>query len=148
MIIPLKEETLTGTGAVSMRYYVVPSDKKPYLHFLVVRYAGKYPYGSAGNRDANYMHAMATAAVVYFEPWGVIHDLLELEYEWGDALREVLSVGPEIQPAGIALVLGPKSEEAVRTLCLGIDSAKTIEAIPGAFRDLESAWQYVEEQIE
>lgn len=147
MTIELEEQFLEGSGSVSIRYFLAPSEKRPYLEVLVVRYSGKYPSGSAGNDDARYMQAMATAAVTAFEPWGVIHDLSGLRYEWGDLLEIVFGVGPGVEPAPVAVVVGPGCEEAVRTLCLGINSDEPLEAIGNAFRSLGAAWRYVVDRI-
>jgi hypothetical protein len=143
----LTEQFLEGSGAVSIRYFLIPSEKRPYLEVLVVRYSGVYPFGSAGNADARYMYAMAKAAVAAFEPWGVIHDLSDLRYKWGDLLEMVFSVGPEVEPSPVAAVVGPGCEEAVRTLCHGINSDEPLESLGWVFRDLESAWRYVADRI-
>lgn len=147
MPLELKEQFLAGSGAVSIRYFLTPSEKRPYLEVLVIRYSGRYPHGSAGNEDARYMQAMAKAAVAAFEPWGVIHDLSDLRYKWGDLLEMVLAVGPDVDPAPVAVVVGPRCEGAVRTLYLGVDSREPLESIGWVFRDLQSAWRYVADQI-
>ncbi len=117
--LDLKEQFLTGSGSVFIRFFLVPSEKRPYLKVLVIRYWGVYPFGSGGNADARYMHAMAKAAVAAFMPWGVVHDFSELRYEWGDMLELVFGVGPEVEPSPVAIVVGPGCEEAIRTLCHG-----------------------------
>jgi len=147
MPLHLREEFLAGSGSISIRYFLTPSEKRPHLEVLVIRYTGEYPSGSGGNADAVYMHAMAKAAVAAFEPWGVIHDLSELRYEWGDLLEMVFGVGPEFEPAPVALVVGPGCEEAIRTLCHGIDSKEPIDTLGWVFRDLPSAWRYVVDRI-
>ncbi len=115
MEIALKEQFLAGSGSVSIRYFLAPSEKQPHLEVvLVIRYSGEYPFGSGGNADAIYMHAMAKAAVEAFEPWAVVHDFSELRYEWGDMLEMVFGVGPQIEPSPVAIVVGPDCEEAIR----------------------------------
>ena len=162
MAVPaLQERFLEST--IRVRYFPGPAAKKPYLEILVITYSGIYPHGSAGNADAQFLYAMAKAAVAAFEPWGVIHDLTELSYEWGDMLEMVLTVGPdrELPPtvesvfgsrsgsgrSPVAVVVGPDGEEAVRTLLLGERSREPIEKIGYVFCDLESAWAYVDAQI-
>lgn len=143
----LKEQFLVGSGAVSIRYFLTPSEKRPFLEVLVIRYSGEYPIGSRGNADAIYMHAMAKAAVAAFEPFGVVHDFSELRYEWGDMLEMVFGVGPESEPSPVAIVVGPGCEEAIRTLCHGVQSSEPLESLGWAFRDLPSAWRYVADRI-
>jgi hypothetical protein len=145
--LSLKEQFLAGSGSVTIRYFLVPSEKRPYLEVLVIRYTGEYPVGSGGNADAVYMHAMATAAVAAFEPWGVVHDFSELRYEWGDMLEMVFGVGPKVEPSPVAIVVGPGCEEAIRTLCHGEGSSEPLDSLGWAFRDLLSAWGYVADRI-
>jgi hypothetical protein len=145
--LALTEQFLAGSGSVSIRYFLTPSEKQPYLEVLVIRYSGEYPFGSGGNADAIYMHAMAKAAVAAFEPWGVIHDFSELRYEWGDMLEMVFGVGPAVEPSPVAIVVGPGCEEAIRTLCHGERSSEPLDSLGWAFRDLPSAWRYVVDRI-
>jgi hypothetical protein len=107
---------------------------------------------------------MAKAGVAAFEAWGVIHDLSELTYDWGDRLDQVFLVGPQDEPgdellravfgrsnpppAGQpAVVVGPRCKEAVRTLLLGENSQEPIEKIGYVFLDLQAAWEFVDFQI-
>jgi hypothetical protein len=161
----LQERRLSELSDIQVRYLLGSVSRKPYLEILVVKYVGVYPLGSAGNDDAQYMYAMAKAGVAAFEPWGVIHDLSELNYEWGDMLDNVFTIGPreprqdEKVMEGIfggnlgsvamrpAVVVGPGCEEAVRTLLLGLDSPEPIEKVGYVFRDFKSAWSYVDDQI-
>jgi hypothetical protein len=165
MAVPkLLERTLGELSQINVRYFLGPARNQAHLVILVIRYSGKYPPGSAGNDDARHMKAMAKAGVAAFKPWGVIHDLSELIYEWGDRLDSAF-VGPEDDAkasewlgavfgtsnpplAGqAAVVVGPQCEEAVRTLLLGENSKEPIEKVGYVFRHLERAWEFVESQI-
>jgi hypothetical protein len=165
MAVPkLQERTLGELSQIKVRYFLGPSRHQPYLSILVNRYIGIYPPGSAGNEDAQYMKAMAKAGVAAFEPWGVIHDLSELTYEWGDRLDSAF-IGPEGNGEGgellgavfatsnpplagqPAVVVGPQCEEAVRTLLLGENSQEPVEKVGYVFRHLEGAWDFVEAQL-
>jgi hypothetical protein len=92
---------------------------------------------------------MVEAGKAAFDPHGLIYDLSELSYEWGDALGDLFSIGPKYNFGDhpVAVVVGPHSEEAVRTLCLGLESKESIEAMGFVFRDLASAWAYVDSRI-
>ena len=164
MTVPrLRERGLNELSKIRVQYFLGPSTGKPALEILLVKYLGTYPYGSAGNADAQFMYAMAKAGVAVFEPWGVVHDLSELSYEWGEMLDIVFGVCPEneLPPAlqgifgsslenrraPVAVVVSPGCEEAIRTLLLGLQSDEPIEKIGYVFRDLESAWAYVDAQI-
>jgi hypothetical protein len=163
MVVPkLQERTLGELSQIKVRYFLGPSRHQPYLPILVISYNGTYPPGSAGNDDAQYMRAMAKAGVVAFEASGVIHDLSELTYEWGDRLDSAF-IGPEDNADGsellgavfgspplageAAVVIGPQCEEAVRTLLLGENSQESIDKLGYVFRRLEDAWEFVETQL-
>ncbi|HYV35770.1 MAG TPA: hypothetical protein VE988_08705 [Gemmataceae bacterium] len=167
MTLPqLQERSLSELSKITVRYFLGPSSRKPYLEILVIRYSGKYPVGSAGNDDAQYMYAMAKAGVAAFEPWGVIHDLSELVYEWGDRLDMFFGVGPcesqgeteslvgdlfrespSTRAARPGIVVGPDCVEAVRTLLLGENSTEPLEKVGNVFREFGDAWAFVDAQI-
>ena len=143
----LTEKRLLDLSKIEVRFFTGPSSKKNYLQILVIKYIGTYGWGSGGNDDARYMRAMATAAIDAFRPWGVVHDLSELSYEWGDMLEQVF-IGPVFEPSPTGIVVGPECEEAVRTLLLGVNSQEPIEKAGNVFRSLDAAWAYVDAQIE
>lgn len=144
MPIQLKERRLADLSQIEVRYLIGYQRRAKHLDTLVIRYVGNYRLGSGGNPDAMYMCAMAKAGVAAFHPYAVIHDLSQLTYEWGDLLEMVFGVAADYVGARAVVVVGPGCEEAVRTLLLGINSADPIEKAEGVFRDLESAWEYVE----
>ncbi|MCU0492987.1 MAG: hypothetical protein MUD01_15460 [Chloroflexaceae bacterium] len=139
----LREHTLAELSRIKVRYFVVEARNKPFYPILVVRYSGIYAYGSAGNNDAQYMYAMASAGVAAFAPWGLIHDCSELRYDWGDRLDSVFGAGLDDLEGGLALVVGPACEEAIRTLLLGLNSSKPLDSLGWVFRDLAAAWEFV-----
>jgi hypothetical protein len=144
----LTEHRLQDMSKIEARYFTGPASKKDYLDILVIRYTGSYGYGSDGNGDARYMRAMAMAGTETYRCWGVIHDLRELHYEWGDMLESVF-ISPHTDELGpVAVVVGPMCEEAVRTLLLGENSTELLEKIGYVFQSLDAAWAYVDAQIE
>lgn len=160
MVLAVHERKLSDLSKIEVRFLVGPSARIRHCSILIVQYIGTYPMGSQGNDDAQFMCAMANAGVVAFEPDGVIHDLSQLSYEWGDRLEMLFAIGPPEPVEAIeaifgkapsapqsAMIVGPGCEEAVRTLLLGEDSTDSIEKIGWAFRDRESAWLFVENQL-
>jgi hypothetical protein len=93
------------------------------------------------------MIVMAHAGVVAWKPWGLIHDFRELNYQWGDALEEVMAVTPGIGESPTAIMVGPHSEKSVRTLFVGLESDAPLESIGCVFRELEPAWAYIESKL-
>lgn len=121
-----------------------------YLEIMILKFIGDYGYGSAGNSDATYMSAIGKAVLEAWEPGGLIIDLSDLSYEWGDRIESIFFVGEEKYldtPFPVALIVGRRSEEAIRTLIVGLESNKTIEEIGWVFKDLNSAWEYIESKL-
>lgn len=56
---------------------------------LVITFTGTYGAGSAGNGDAVFMRAVIALARRAFTPAGVVLDLRELDYRWGDLMADV-----------------------------------------------------------
>jgi hypothetical protein len=151
IMIDLKRQNFDELSDIKLEIYTGESRYKDYLEIMVLKYNGIYGIGSSGNGDAQYMYAMGKAALAAWEPSGVILDWSNLDYQWGDMLEMVLDIGEHQYIDAMfptAVIVGPKCEEAVRTLLLGIDSKEPIEKLPFVFRDLESAWQYINKLLE
>jgi hypothetical protein len=56
---------------------------------VVIRMAGHYPDGSEGNPFAAELQARVEQIMDEISPGGVIFDMSDLEYEWGDALAGI-----------------------------------------------------------
>ena len=151
----LTEHRLHEMSRIEVRFFTGPSSK--YFEFptrvvhytiLVVKYSGVFGWGSGGNGDATYMGSMAKAGIQAFRPQGVIHDFSELSYEWGDELLGAMLIGTEIRPKARAVVVSPKCEAAVRTLCFDDPrSTEPLEKIGWVFRTLDAAREYVDTHI-
>lgn len=114
---------------------------------MILKFIGCYGFGSSGNPDAAFMSAIGKAALEAWSPDGLIIDLSDLHYEWGDQLERVFNIGNDQyidSPFPVALLVGANCEEAVRTLLLGMHSAQTIKEIGWVFTKLEEAWSYIE----
>ena len=94
---------------------------------------------------------MAEAALAAYEPMALILDLSGLHYEWGDDMDQVLSAGESTYVDGsfpMALVVGDKCREGLRTLCHGINSTERLESLGWAHSDLDAAWSYIDRVLE
>jgi hypothetical protein len=141
--LKLEKLRLEDLSSIKIDFYMGVSKTVDYLDIMVIKYSGVYGFGSAGNSDAAFMYAMGKAALAAWEPSAVILDLSDLEYEWGDMLIMVLDIGGDQYRDAIfptALVVGPKCEEAVRSLLAleGLDAEEWI------FTDLEKAWDCID----
>ena len=113
-------------------------------HILVARFVGTYRIGCKGNPDAMFIASMARAAVFNWGPSGVILDLSQLDYKWGDNMEEVLNVP---QWAGFdipfAVLVGAESREAIASLKFGVETKKQATEVEGYFDTLAAAIEYL-----
>jgi hypothetical protein len=115
---------------------------------LVASFSGVYREGSAGELDARFIHAFGQAAVIAWEPEGMILDFSNLEYRRGDDLRSILDIGERafgIDELPKAVVVGPGCEEGVRSL---FDSREPDPFPEWIFREFQAAWGYVESEMD
>lgn len=145
----LKSLNPEDTSNIKVIYFQGNSGLTDYQNILVVKYMGKYGFGSAGNDDARYMYAKAEYGLNIYEPNAVILDFSELEYQWGDMLELVFNVGSHqyIHKAfPKALVLGEKCRAAIATLIHGNDE-KTATSEDWIFDSFDEAWNYMKKMI-
>lgn len=115
---------------------------------LVVKFAGVYGIGSEGNGDAAYMYMKGLAGITIYEPYGIILDLRDLDYKWGDMMDYVFNLMSKgIVENGGAVIVGEMCREAIGTLIHGIDSTESPTTEDWVYDTLDSAWIYVEEKI-
>jgi hypothetical protein len=63
---------------------------------LIVAFHGSCGFGSGSNADRQFMSAMTKAGLAAFEPLGLILDMTDLVYEWGDMMSAILGAGDGI----------------------------------------------------
>lgn len=123
-------------GKLSLEYYDVS--------IVTIKFIGEYRLGSEGNPDANFMRSIIEFAKCYFNPKGVIIDLRELKYEWGDELERTFWAGKYI---AFAVLISDLNKKAIGTL---VNFGK--ENIPATEKEyiydsFELAWDYVINEI-
>lgn len=139
------EVKLNEFSRVNITFHVAPPALKSHPRILRVCFAGAYGHGAGGNDDACYMEAMSRAGVDIFTPDGIIFDLSDLSYEWGDMLSRVFDVAFEwLSDASppFALVLGERCEPAVHSLLL--DDGWTEEDFGRVHLNMADAQNYVQ----
>jgi len=111
---PLSLESLSN---ITARYSRTTFEDRERI--LVIAFAGDYREGSAGNPDAARMRAHVAAAVAAWGCDGVVLDLTELGYRWGDGLIGVFEAtdGDARLPRPGAVVAGPRSRGGLSSLC-------------------------------
>ncbi len=149
MNTPMEPLSLDELSSIRVRFF------RSHFHqerstILVAQFAGTYWPGSLGGPDARYMLAMGEAGVRAWEPDGLILDLTELKYDWGNDLKELINIGHRcfgIESLPLAIIVGPGCEAGVRSLLIspGIPPDSTMTEF--LFRDLRAAFEYLDEEI-
>lgn len=92
----LTEHKFEELSKLKYSIYTTPSTSKSYLRYLVVAFYGEYRYGSAGDNDAAFMRGVIAAALLSWDSQGIIIDLRDMKYMWGDMLQSVFYVADSI----------------------------------------------------
>ncbi len=82
----LRPLDIRSNVSIDHTYFETALPSPPHLDVLVVRFSGTSGFGCANNSDAIYMDAMIRAGIAAFDSVGVILDLREMAYEWGDTM--------------------------------------------------------------
>jgi hypothetical protein len=104
--------------------------------------AADYRDGSEGAPDAHFMCGLTEIALEIWRPAALVLDLSELQYDWGDEMDLVLSVGQR-QHVPSAVVIGPGCSRAIATLFWGTDTSRLATEAENIFTDLDAAWKHV-----
>ena len=103
---------------------------------LIVSFKGQYRLGSSGSPDAGFIKGFVKTGVEVFDPFELVVDLTDLEYQWGDDI-DLTFGGLFIQK--IVVVVGEKCRKALSTLLLGLDSDNDIVDNDYYFDNMEEA---------
>lgn len=93
------------------------------IDILVISFHGTYRNGSAGSPDAGLIKGIITTGLSVFDPFSLLIDLSDLEYNWGDNLDLSFE---ETEPTTTVVLVGEKCRRAMSTLSFGIDTDKDI----------------------
>jgi hypothetical protein len=114
---------------------------------LVVSFAGACGIGTGCDDDAHLMEAIGQAAVLAWRPFGLILDLRELTYEWGDMMTEVLTLGEPKRRHGLptTVLASARCREGLTSLLkeeMGEDPDLWLfDDLPAAVQELERQMQ-------
>lgn len=115
---------------------------------LVVRFVGTCGIGSGSNDDADFMRAVVVAALDVWWAAGLVLDLRELAYEWGDQMTGVLCGGDRfcgVPSLPTTVAVSDLCREGLTSLVgqeIGDDPKRWL------FEDLEAAVAELEAQIQ
>ncbi|MFN3192894.1 MAG: hypothetical protein ACE361_20460 [Aureliella sp.] len=143
----LKPLDIRDDVSVTHAYFQTSLPTPPNLDILVVRFAGQSGFGCANNSDAIYMEAMVRAGITAFDPSGVVLDLREMAYEWGDMMVNPFSAGHKHfvdADLPIIAVISDLNRGGLTSLVtdeMQSDPAKLLfETMETAIAHLDSAW--------
>jgi hypothetical protein len=115
-------------------------------NILEVYIVGNYRIGSEGNPDARYIYNNSLSIILANNPKGIILNMTDLGYEWGDMLEMVLDIGNDYENKlniPVTYVVGKKSIDAILSLCFGINNyqGKTIKDLEYGFMNESEAFE-------
>jgi len=119
--------------------------------FKVISYHGEYRHGSAGEPDACYIVATATAAHKAWYTDGIVIDFSDLAYEWGDNMEWVLGIGqgaPAKCAFPLVIIVGDRCREALGSLIAGEYAEFCVDSLDQAVRLLEAKRRTYEQCLE
>lgn len=119
-------------------------DKRPYRSILLISFSGDYRDGAAGGPDALYMNGIVGMINEIWSPGGIILDLRNINYKWGDEMDLVLSA-PSQDP--FAVLVSEKCEPAISTLVLGLESKESVLQQDGFFDSLDAAFNFIQQKL-
>ncbi len=117
---------------------------------LVARFEGVYRVGCKGAPDGRLIQGLTGAALIIWRPSGLILDLRQLSYVWGDEMEEVLGMRGEIK-IPFAVVGSELCLPAIGTLIKqfsGFKELKTATDAENVFEGIEEAFDYVGRKID
>ena len=144
----LEEYKLSDESNIQCKYYFGES---PEHTIAVVKFSGHYRMGHEGNPDSTFMGAMTAAGLFAMDPDGLVIDMSELKYDWGDMLDAVLPneagrYGELRIPT--VVVVGPESKDAVRSLIDDLGLAKRKSEVEWLVESLPEALDQVVRRVE
>jgi hypothetical protein len=116
-----------------------------FCYTLIAKFSGEYRPGSAGSPDASFIVGITELAVGIWHPAGLILDLSELRYEWGDEMEWLL---PPSVGCKAAVVVGPGCAPAIATLLWGLKTEKSATDAEFIFDSVQAAWESVRYRAE
>jgi hypothetical protein len=131
---------------ITTSYRVAPSPFLKSAEILMISFSGIYERGSAGHKDAMYILGKIHFALYMTEAIGIIIDLRELKYVWGNEMNSIIGCSFEMKFGDVfpAIIVGPHCHKAIASLG-GKRHATDEEHV---FETFDEAWQYVKQNIE
>lgn len=133
-------------SSINVKYFLDQSSIESYKKILVIKYIGKYRDGSQGNDDAKYMFAKGELGCKLYDPFGIILDFSQLEYNWGDLIEKVFNIGVESDIHNV-VIIGDNCSNSIGTLLNGMNSKLKATDTEWIFDNYSEAKDYLEKKI-
>ncbi len=150
----ISEVRFNELSSIEYRMFLYdPSETRSLLNepqILVMEFKGRYKIGAEGREDSLFMNAMICAALRVWYVKGLILDLRQLSYEWGDNIGEVLLAGKSVMGSKFptAMIVSDLCRPALETASVLYERDRLSgNQTQWLFDDLDSALGFIEEQI-
>jgi hypothetical protein len=129
------------------KIYSCPFEAKAYFEAIIVAFSGNYGFGSRGSDDAKFMTAIIKAALAAWKPLGLVIDLSQMQYEWGDLIAKAIDAGAGHyidRPFPTTIVVSDLNREGLTSLIREEMGGNPKEWL---FESLEAAIQTIEKRV-
>lgn len=141
----LKPLDIRDDVSVTHAYFQTSLPSPPNLEILVVRFTGESGFGCANNSDAIYMEAMVRAGITAFDSVGVILDLREMAYEWGDMMVNPFGAGHQHYVDGDLPIVAVVSDRNRVGLTSLVTDEMQADATNLLFETMETALKHLDD---
>lgn len=90
------ERRFTDLSKLTYRIFTVKRKFHRTVNITILEWSGKFGIGSLGNDDGQFMRITTLAALGAWPAHGVVFDLRNLQYEWGDKIWEMFRRGMDL----------------------------------------------------
>jgi len=113
------------------------------VDILIISFDGKYRNGSAGRPDSGLIKGTITTGLCVFDPFSLLIDFTNLEYNWGDNFDLLFA---ETVGTDTVILVGNKCRQAMSTLNFGINTDKDIVDNDLFFDDFNKALEKLKDK--
>jgi hypothetical protein len=122
----------------------IESEKNSYWSIIVLNVCGKYEEGSGGKPHCAYIEYMIGLLRSILPSSGIVLDLSNLEYSWGDDIETLIFPDDEKY---FNVIVSDKNRKALSTLVYGLDTDRDIKDEDGFYLEKERAIEEMKEKL-
>jgi len=147
-LTPRKFEEVSSLG---YSIFTCPLESWTYMKCLVIEFRGECGYGSNSNGDAAFMTGIIKAADSIWHSAGLILDLRQLKYKWGDEMVKAIGalgscrVKDSYMPFPTAIIVSDLNRNGLTSLAKAEMQVDPTELL---FDDIETALSAVDRKAQ